>query len=81
MPAKSALNVSLTKPLRDFVEAQVASGRFQTASEVVRSALRLLQDDLNSPQSKHALIAARVTQPTQGLGLRRAIAPPGVDHE
>jgi len=45
MPTKHALNVSLTEQLRDFVEEQVQSGRFQTASEVVRSALRLLQDN------------------------------------
>ena len=45
MPPKHALNVSLTEQLRDFVEEQVQSGRFQTASEVVRSALRLLQDN------------------------------------
>ena len=44
MPAKQTLNVSLTEPLRDFVDEQVRCGRFQTASEVVRAALRLLQD-------------------------------------
>jgi Arc/MetJ-type ribon-helix-helix transcriptional regulator len=46
VPTKHALNVSLTEQLRDFVEEQVRSGRFQTASEVVRSGLRLLQDNL-----------------------------------
>lgn len=45
MPAKCTLNISLTQPLRNFVEEQVRSGRFQTASEVVRHALRLLHDD------------------------------------
>jgi antitoxin ParD1/3/4 len=46
MPTKHALNVSLTEPLRDFIDRQVQSGRFQTASEVVRAAFRLLQDNL-----------------------------------
>jgi putative addiction module CopG family antidote len=46
MPTKHALNVSLTEPLRDFVDEQVQSSRFQTGSEVVRAALRLLQDNL-----------------------------------
>ena len=53
MPTKHALNVSLTEPLRDFVDKQVQSGRFQTGSEVVRAALRLLQDDLQGPVKKH----------------------------
>ncbi|HEX4765221.1 MAG TPA: type II toxin-antitoxin system ParD family antitoxin [Lichenihabitans sp.] len=45
MPSKYALNVSLTEHLCDFVAAQVASGRFGTASEVVRAGLRLLEKD------------------------------------
>jgi antitoxin ParD1/3/4 len=51
MPAKHALNVSLTEHLSDFVASQVASGRFGTSSEVVRAALRLLERDLDAPAS------------------------------
>lgn len=43
VPSKHALNVSLTDELCDFVAHQVHSGRFRTASEVVRAALRLLE--------------------------------------
>ena len=43
MPARSSLNVSLTPELEKFVESRVKSGRYQTASEVVREALRLLE--------------------------------------
>ena len=42
MPAKSAMNVSLTPELTRFVSAKVATGHYRTASEVVRTALRLL---------------------------------------
>lgn len=42
MPAKDALTVSLTPELAAFIQAQVASGRYHTASEVVRAGLRLL---------------------------------------
>jgi antitoxin ParD1/3/4 len=42
MPAHDALTVSLTPELKRFIQAQVASGRYQTASEVVRAGLRLL---------------------------------------
>jgi antitoxin ParD1/3/4 len=42
MPSGDPLTVSLTPELRRFIAAQVASGRYQTASEVVRAGLRLL---------------------------------------
>jgi antitoxin ParD1/3/4 len=36
------MNVSLTKTLEQFVAEQVKTGRYQSASEVVREGLRLL---------------------------------------
>jgi antitoxin ParD1/3/4 len=36
------MNVSLTPELKKFVNAKVQSGRYTSASEVVREALRLL---------------------------------------
>lgn len=39
------MNVSLTKELESFVDDQVKSGLYQTASEVVRAGLRLLKED------------------------------------
>ncbi len=45
MPAKDALNVSLTPELAEFVEEQVRGGQYRSASEVVRAALRLLERD------------------------------------
>jgi antitoxin ParD1/3/4 len=38
------MNVSLTPELEKFVETQVASGRYQSASELFREGLRLLQE-------------------------------------
>ena len=38
------MNVSLTPELDSFVAAKVASGRYNSASEVVREALRMLED-------------------------------------
>ena len=43
MPSRSSLNVSLTPQLEKFVVSRVATGRYQTASEVVREGLRLLE--------------------------------------
>jgi antitoxin ParD1/3/4 len=43
MPTDQTRNVSLTAELNAFIRAQVASGQYQNASEVVRASLRLLQ--------------------------------------
>ena len=49
------MNVSLTPELERFVSTKVESGRYNSASEVVREALRLLEEH----------DSARVTQLTQ----------------
>lgn len=43
MPLRTTLNISLRPELEQFVQQRVASGRYQTASEVVREGLRLLE--------------------------------------
>jgi antitoxin ParD1/3/4 len=43
MAIRTCLNVSLTPELEQFVQQRVATGRYQTASEVVREGLRLLE--------------------------------------
>jgi antitoxin ParD1/3/4 len=48
MPSKYHLNVSVTQHLDHFVAEQVVSGRFASASEVVRAGLRLLERELAS---------------------------------
>jgi antitoxin ParD1/3/4 len=39
------MNVSLTRELEEFVHNKVKAGRYQTASEVVREGLRLLEEE------------------------------------
>lgn len=41
------MNISLTKELEKLVRDKVKSGRYLSASEVVRKALRLLEDEDN----------------------------------
>ena len=54
------MNVSLTPELKKFVEKEVGSGFYQTASEVIRAGLRRLKQDketqpLRSPATLEAL--------------------------
>lgn len=49
------MNVSLTPELEKFVAGKVASGRYNSASEVMREALRLLEEH---DQARNAQIAA-----------------------
>jgi antitoxin ParD1/3/4 len=49
MPAHHSLHVALTRELCDFVARLVASGRYQSSSEVVRTALRLLERTEGEP--------------------------------
>jgi len=44
MATRQTLNVSLPESQERFVRAQVAGGRYRTASEVVRDGLRLLEE-------------------------------------
>jgi antitoxin ParD1/3/4 len=45
-------NINLTEHLNDFVARQVASGRYSNASEIVREALRLLEEQEQERKAK-----------------------------
>ena len=49
------MNVSLTPELEAFVEKKVESGRYQSASEVIRAGLRLLEE---RDEDRHANFSA-----------------------
>ncbi len=58
------MNISLTPELESFVDSWVASGRYPSASEVVRAALRLLE----TAEQERETALAEVRQKIQ-LGL------------
>jgi antitoxin ParD1/3/4 len=45
-------NINLTEHLDHFVERQVASGRYSSASEIVRESLRLLEEQEQERKAK-----------------------------
>lgn len=47
MTNRTTVNISLTPELDKFLQSRVKSGRYQTTSEVVREALRLLERQEN----------------------------------
>ena len=59
------MNVSLTPELEKFVSTKVESGRYNSASEVVREALRLLEEHDSAR-------AAQLAEFNQELGRRLA---------
>ena len=44
MATRTTLNISLPVQLGKFIEERVTSGRYSSASEVIRAALRLLEE-------------------------------------
>jgi antitoxin ParD1/3/4 len=54
MPVKHSRHVALTESLARFIDRQVAEGRYATASEVMRAALRLLieKDEAGRPNPR-----------------------------
>ena len=57
------MNVSLTPELEELVNLKVRSGLYQTASEVVREALRLLKQKDDEARLAEAQIAAASAAP------------------
>jgi len=60
MPLRISLNVSLTAELERFVQSRVATGRYQTASEVIREGLRLLEEREQSREAALAELRAKI---------------------
>ena len=63
MPVPHSRHVAPTEPLARFVDAQVAEGRYATASEVMRAALWLLMEREDARTTAEAV---RREDPTHG---------------
>ena len=56
------MNVSLTKELEEFVRRGVESGRYRSATEVIRAGFRLLEREDDFRDTRLAAIRARVEE-------------------
>jgi len=54
------MNISLTPTLEKMIQQKVKSGRYQTASEVVRDALRVLEERDESLYARKAELMAKI---------------------
>ena len=66
-------NVNLTPELDNFIATKVEGGLYANASEVMRTALRLLERDERENEAKMAALLAAIDQ-----GVASGIARPGV---
>jgi antitoxin ParD1/3/4 len=60
MARQTTLNVSLTPPLRQYVRSKVKSGRYESASEVIRDSLRALQERERAAEAFWADVRTKV---------------------
>lgn len=61
------MNVSLTPELDHFINEQVKSGRYRSASEAVRAAIRLLQEREEEREAKLAALRKAVERGVEEL--------------
>ena len=65
------MNISITAEVASFVEAEVASGRYASASELVRESLRLLQREKEVEQEKLIILRRAVQEGLDDLAAGR----------
>ncbi|WP_244797860.1 MULTISPECIES: type II toxin-antitoxin system ParD family antitoxin [Caballeronia] len=72
MPSKYALSISVTEHLSAFIRSEVATGRYSSASEVVRAGLRLLEEQASNYASSGSKKTARSKRAAPAQGKARA---------
>ena len=72
------MNVSLTPELDKFVAAKVSSGRYTSASEVVREALRLLEEHDRARSAQIAVFNHELGQRLASLDRGERVEPGAV---
>jgi antitoxin ParD1/3/4 len=73
-PEDEAMNVSLTPELERLVAEKVQSGRYTSASEVIREALRLLEEQDRIKQSHLVEVRQKIDRGLKQLDKGRGIS-------
>ena len=65
------MHLNLGKPYEKFIQSEIKAGLYSNATELIRDALRRMQDDKERRRIEHihALIAVGEGQIKQGLGI------------
>ncbi len=69
------MNVSLTPELEQWVDEKVRSGRYASASEVIREALRLLEEQELARQKTLAGVREKIDRGLKQLDQGKGIPP------
>ncbi len=69
------MNVSLTPELEQFVSAKVGSGRYNSASEVMREALRLLEEHDSARAARLAEFNGELSRRLASLDRGETVSP------
>jgi antitoxin ParD1/3/4 len=69
------MNVSLTPELESWVDERVRSGRYASASEVIREALRLLEEQELAKKERLAKIRQKIDRGLDQLNQGRGVHP------
>jgi antitoxin ParD1/3/4 len=73
MARQTTLNVSLTPVLERYVRSKVSSGRYDSASEVIREGLRALQDREAASDSFWADVREKVAEARRQVSEGRTV--------
>jgi antitoxin ParD1/3/4 len=71
MARQTTLNVSLTPTLRKYVGSKVKSGRYESASEVIRESLRALQEREHAAKAFWSGLRAKVAVARRNVAERQ----------
>jgi antitoxin ParD1/3/4 len=64
------VNVTLSPEVEQFIQAQVESGRYRSAEEVIGAALRLLEEEGDKVEPLRARVDTALTALTRGEGAK-----------
>jgi len=69
------MNVSLTTELENWVDEKVRSGRYASASEVIREALRLLEQRELAEQRRLSEVREKIDRGVEQLDKGQGVSP------